>query len=148
LSSALKHPSSSFLLFNELKPLSKDPSKLAFTTFQDVQPLIGDNLFSKSEDELIEEYNSTVTIPQMIFLGLDERNQDGLTYKEIYKGAPVWAIDVTPKGSTEEAANKVIKEMESRNLTFIEARMILSLSAHDGKSKQPYMHLHPASASI
>lgn len=129
LSTALHHATSSFLLFNDLKPLVKDPSNLAFSTFKDVQPLVGENPFSKSEDEMIEAYNSSETTPQMVFLGLDEREENGLVYKERYKGAPMWAVDVTPNGSHEEKAKELIAQQEAKGLTFLEGRMILTLQA-------------------
>lgn len=81
-----------------------------------------------------EEYNSSVTIPQMIFLGLDGRIKDGLVWKEVYKGAPMWAVDVTPNGSVEKQATDLIKELQSKGLSFFEGRMILSLPAQDGKA--------------
>ena len=80
---------------------------------------------------MIEEYNSTKTVPQIVFLGLNEEVKDGLVYKEVYKGAPVWAIDVTPKGSHEGKAKDLSKALERRGLTFMDARMILSFPAHE-----------------
>lgn len=123
------HPTSSFLLFNSLKPLVHDPTKLATTSFKDIQPLVGDNPFAKSEEEITAQYDSTVSLPQMVFLGLDEANKDGLVWKDTYKGAPMWAVDVTPQGTREEQAKKVVSEMEGRGLKFHEGRMILSLPA-------------------
>ena len=99
--------------------------------FKDIQPLIGDNLFSKSEDQMIEEYSSAATTPQIVFLGLDEKIREGLVYKSMYHGAPVWAVDVTPKGSHESQAKSLIKEMEGRGLSFMQARMILTFSAEE-----------------
>ncbi|MCJ1225597.1 NADH pyrophosphatase [Toensbergia leucococca] len=128
LSAALKHPSTSFLLFNNLSPLAKDPTKLEYLSYQDVKPLIGEDPYTKSEEQLIAEYNSTVTIPQLLFLGLDERHSKGLEWS-IYKGCPYFAIDVTPKGSTEKGANSLIRAVEARGLAFIQGRMHTSLSA-------------------
>lgn len=96
--------------------------------------MIGNNPFSRSEDELIEQYDSTATIPQMIFLGLDVRNKEGMVYKDLYKGAPMWAVDVTPKGTHEAAAKKVVADLEARGLQFLESKMrgmILSFPAED-----------------
>ncbi|KAL9056202.1 MAG: hypothetical protein Q9162_003081 [Coniocarpon cinnabarinum] len=102
---------------------------LQFVKFQDVQPLIGDNPFSKTEDQMIEEYNSTATNPQMVFLGLDEKVKEGLVYKDAYHGAPMWAVDVTPIGSHADRAKILVEELQSRGLTFLEGRIILSLPA-------------------
>ena len=132
LTSALKHPTSSFLLFNELKPLCHNASKLAFAKFQDIKGYIGDIPFSISEDQMIEEYNSTTIVPLMVFLGLDEGEKDGLLWKDTYRGAPMWAVDVSEKGSIAENAKALTKELESRGLMFHDGRMILSLPAQEG----------------
>ncbi|KAK5004867.1 NADH pyrophosphatase, partial [Cryomyces antarcticus] len=121
LSAALKHPSTSFLLCNDLQPLVKKKASLAYISYKDVEPLIGDP-YSKNEDELVAEFNSTTAIPQMIFLGLDERVKDALVYKDHYKGAPFFALDVTPKGSLKEAAEKLISNLESRGLSWAHGR--------------------------
>ncbi|KAI9822545.1 MAG: NADH pyrophosphatase [Pycnora praestabilis] len=128
LSAALRHPTTSFLLFKDLSPLAKDHTKLAYASYEDIQPLIGKDPYAKSEEQLISEYNSSLTIPQLVFLGLDEKNKQGLEWN-IYIGAPYFAIDVTPKGSVEEKCHGVIKEMESRGLQFVEGRMHMSLPA-------------------
>ncbi|KAL8738072.1 MAG: hypothetical protein Q9181_001096 [Wetmoreana brouardii] len=130
LSAALKHPTTSFLLFNNLNPLAKDPSTLEYLPFAEIQPLIGDNPYSKTEVQLISEYNSTTTIPQLLFLGLDERNNHGLTYN-IYTGAPYFALDVTPKGIITSQAESLIRTLELRGLKFLEGRIQAALPAQD-----------------
>lgn len=137
LSAALRHPTTSFLLFNNLNPLAKDPTKLAYASYQDVRPLIGEDPYGKSEEELIAEYNSTKSIAQLVFLGLDEKHGKGLEWNT-YNGAPYFALDVTPKGSVEAAANGVIKEMESNGLNFVEGRMHMSLPAQEGMLAAPW----------
>lgn len=131
LSSALKHPSTSFLLFNKLEPLIKAPNALAIASYKDVQSIIGDDPFERSEQETIENYNSATYVPQIVFLGLDER-REGFVYKEHYKGQPYFAVDVTPKDSVTEAAEKLIKDLEGRGLSFSKGRMNLSLPAQEG----------------
>ncbi|KAL8965312.1 MAG: hypothetical protein Q9183_003919 [Haloplaca sp. 2 TL-2023] len=130
LSAALEHPTTSFLLFNNLNPLAKDPSTLEFVPFADVQPLIGDNPYSKPEEQLISEYNSTVTIPQLLFLGLDERDRQGLTHN-IYTGAPRFALDVTPKGTIASQAQSLVESLQSRGLKFLEGRIQAALPAQE-----------------
>ena len=128
LSAALKHPSTSFLLFNNLSPLAKDPTKLQYASYQDVLPLIGENPYAKSEADYIAEYNSATTIPQLLFLGLDESQKSDFEWT-IYMGSPYFALDVTPKGTVKVACERLIETMKSRDYTFIEGRMHTSLPA-------------------
>lgn len=89
---------------------------------------------------MIEAYNSGTTIPQMIFLGLDDRqsggsgqvNGEGLTWKEVYKGRPVWAVDTTPKGTFKKEAENLNEGFEKNGWKFLEGRMILSFPADEG----------------
>ena len=82
---------------------------------------------------MIKEYNSSTYIPQVIFLGLDEREgREGFVYKEHYKGQPWFAVDVTPKKSVTEAAEKLIANLKAKGLDFQKGRMNLDLAAQDG----------------
>ncbi|RFU33427.1 hypothetical protein B7463_g2864, partial [Scytalidium lignicola] len=121
ISNAFTHPSSAFLLLNDLAPLTKDPTQLAYVTHKEVNPLTGENPFAKTEAELIKEYNSSITLPLVLFLGLDERVRDGFEY-DGHRGQPYFAIDVTPKGTIETQANKIIEEVKARGLTFLTGR--------------------------
>jgi NAD+ diphosphatase len=112
-----------------MNPLTKDPTELAFATLKEVEPLIGENPYLEPEPELIKKYNSTAFTPQLIFLGLDDRNAQGMIYKDAYKGAPYFALDVTPQKHLVEAAEKLISEMTSKGYSFAEGRMNLSLHA-------------------
>jgi len=140
LSSAFRHPSTSFLLFNDLKPLVHSPQKLASISLNDIKSFVGDDPFSKSEEEIIKEYDSSKSTPQMIFLGLHQQSNtketsgssDVFSYKDLYKGAPFFAVDVTPKGSTADQAKDLIKDVEGRGLTFQEGRQVMSLPADEG----------------
>jgi NAD+ diphosphatase len=107
----------------------------------------------------MDEYNSNITIPQMVFLGLDERtggaktertsgeeDGGGFKWKEVYKGAPLFAVDVTPKGSITEKCEELIKEVtEKKGLEFLQGNrnMILSFPAAEGMSGllHPYITL-------
>jgi NAD+ diphosphatase len=123
LRSAFAHPSTAFMLLNDLAPLVADESHLAYATFQDVQPLTGPDPFQKTEDELKDDYNSEEAHPLILFLGVDEQNKlphrnDGgkpFVYKQ-YKGNPYFAVDVTPKGKLADQANKVIATMKEQGL--------------------------------
>ncbi|KAF2220740.1 NUDIX hydrolase domain-like protein [Elsinoe ampelina] len=132
LSLALRHPSASFLLCNDLAPLVSDKTRLAYVKFDDVKGLIGEDVYTVEEEELIKRYDSGKSTPQMIFLGLDE-GKDGVTYtpkKGTYKGAPYFAVDVTPREGVKEAAEKLIKEVEGRGLSWGKGR-VMDLVAGD-----------------
>jgi NAD+ diphosphatase len=128
LNAALKHPTTSFLLFNAFAPLTKDPATLAFVKYDDVKPLIGEDLYSTTEDEFLKQYNSTTYTPQIVFLGLDEKNS-GFVYKEHYKGAPYFALDVTPRKSIQAEAEKLIESVKEKGFAFTDGRMNMSLNA-------------------
>ncbi|MCJ1335909.1 NADH pyrophosphatase [Bachmanniomyces sp. S44760] len=128
LSSAFKHSSTSFLLMNNLAPLAHDPTKLAYASLKDIQPLTGDDPYEKTEEQVVAEFNSTVSIPQILFLGIDESVKNGFEWN-IYKGSPYFAIDVTPKGSFTDIASTTVKDLEAKGLQFVEGRMHTSLPA-------------------
>jgi NAD+ diphosphatase len=132
IAKALIHPTTSFLLFNDLAPLAKDPTQLAYASHSDVKPLIGDNPFEKTEEELIKEFNSTVTQPLVLFLGLDERKKEGFEHG-IYKGKPYFAVDVTPKGTVHKEASVIVESLKGKGLQFVEGRMHMTLNAPEGK---------------
>ena len=109
LTTALHHPTARFLAFRNLAPLVHSPQKLAYVPFSDIEPLVGASPFEKTEAQMLQEYDSATTVPQMIFLGLDQRKSggdgqvegEGMTWK-VYKGRPMWAVDVTPRGTIKE----------------------------------------------
>ncbi|KAI9798691.1 MAG: NADH pyrophosphatase [Piccolia ochrophora] len=137
LSSALRHPSTSFLLCNALAPLAHNPSKLAYASFADVRSLIGDDVYSTTDEEAMAQFDSSVTLPQLVFLGLDESNPRGLEWKP-YAGAPLFALDVSPKASYAGAAESVIAQLEeTHGLTFLQGRMHLNLPASEGGVPSP-----------
>jgi NAD+ diphosphatase len=129
LTAALNHPTTSFLIFNKLNPLTKDPTQLAFATLKEVEPLIGKDPYLKTEEDMVKEYNSSTFTPQLIFLGLDGDNKEGLIYKELYKGAPYFALDVTPQKHLVAAAEELISKLKEHGYSFAEGRMNLSLQA-------------------
>lgn len=135
LNSAVQHPSTSFLLFNNLAPLTENPSKLAFVSYKDVESLVGNEPFRQSEEILLAEYDSTITRPLLVLLGLDERVNNSLTYRR-YKGAPYFALDVTPIGTVREQAKSVISAVESRGLQFFQGRSHMKFSQEEGMAKQ------------
>jgi hypothetical protein len=139
LSQALKHPSSAFLLFNNLDPLVHSPDKLAQRKYADVKSIIGDDPFHHSEEETIAQYNSSLYLPQIVFLGLDERHS-GFDYKGRYKGQPWFAVDITPKESVQEAAEALVISLKAEGLDFSKGRMNMNLPAEQGNFK-PYIYM-------
>jgi NAD+ diphosphatase len=133
LSSAFTHPTTSFLLLENLSPLIKDPSTLAFVGRSDIEPITGPDPFKQTEEEWIKRFNSNVTHPVVLFLGIDEKKTAGFEWKE-YKGTPYFAIDVTPKGSLAESTKSVVDAVKSKGMTFLPgARPLLSLKAPEGE---------------
>ena len=133
MTQAIQHTSTSFLLLKDLAPLAHDPSRLAYASYQDVKPLIGDSPYTQTEDKLIESYDSSKTTAQLVFLGLDERvsgTTDFLTYTS-YKGKPYFALDITSKSPIAQACEDLTSKMKDKGLTFLEGRMHLSLSAEE-----------------
>jgi len=80
---------------------------------------------------MIKDYNSAVTLPLVLFLGLDERKKGGFQHG-IYSGSPYFAVDVTPRGTVVKEANGVIEAMKAKGLQFIESRMHMTLNAPEG----------------
>jgi NAD+ diphosphatase len=101
-------------------------------SYADVESIIGKEIFNTTEEDVIAQYNSSLYIPQIVFLGLDERTE-GFVYKEHYKGQPWFAVDVTPKESVKEEAEKLIEGLKGKGLDFSKGRMHLSLPAEEGK---------------
>ncbi|KAF2090885.1 hypothetical protein K490DRAFT_33303 [Saccharata proteae CBS 121410] len=142
LSEALRHPSTKFLLFKDLNPLVSRIDKLAYASYQDVEPLVG-NPYERSEEDVIAQYNSSIHVPQLVFLGLDEsRKEDGLSFQSRYNGAPYFALDVTPREKLAPAAESIISVLEKeRGLYFAQGRMQLSLPAEEAAMYAEGRHL-------
>lgn len=131
ISSAFTHPSTSFLLCNNLSPAAKDPSHLAYVTHSEIKSLTGENPFEKTEEQLIKEYRSDVTSPLVLFLGLDEEKKNGFQYKQ-YEGTPFFAVDITPKGTVKKQAEDVVEAVTQKGYIFLEGRAAMSLNAPEG----------------
>jgi NAD+ diphosphatase len=137
LSAALKHPSARFLLLKELSPLTRSPGELFWAHYKDVQKLVPPTIYDKQEEDMIREYDSRITLPQLIFLGLDESAKDGTMEFKIYKGRPYFALDVTPRGNEEQQAHakELVESMEAKGLAFLGARIHMTLPAEQGEKK-------------
>ncbi|KAM0723471.1 hypothetical protein Q7P37_000457 [Cladosporium fusiforme] len=134
LSRALKHPSTSFMLCKDLQPLvqSSENKKLQYVKFEDVRGVIGEDPYARNEKEMQQAYNSEETAPQMIFLGIDEGDKNGLDYqgKNRYVGAPYFAVDVTPRGSVKAACEELVAKVEQGGVEFGKGRL-MELEASD-----------------
>lgn len=131
LGAAVRHPSTRFLLLKELEPLIEGPNSLYYAKYKDIQNLVPPTVFDKSEEELIKEYDSRITKPDLIFLGVDETAADSVQTEEelfewnIYKGRPLFALDVSEKGNNEQKAHakSVIEELGKRGITPFASRI-------------------------
>lgn len=128
---------------NQLAPLTRSPSELYYARYDEIKKYFPENFFDKSEEDMIKDYDSRITIPHLIFLGLDEsRKGDGLNWK-IYSGVPYFALDVTPKGTEDQQGNAkdVISSMEAKGLSFYQSRVVMTLSADEGERDKSTLRL-------
>lgn len=132
LKQAFEHVTTQFMAFNNLSPLVKSPSEIAYAKYDDIKPIVPSNPYEKNEKEIINEYNSSISTPQLVFLGLDESKTNGLQYKN-FNGVPQFAVDITPKSSYVEDARGVITELEKRGLTFLEGMRAMNFPAETGR---------------
>jgi NAD+ diphosphatase len=131
LKQAFDHGTTQFMVFRSLSPLVKSPSEIAYATLNDLKPILISNPYDRTEDQIVKEFNSSISTPQLVFLGLDESQTDGLQYKN-YTGAPQFAVNITPKPSYEEEAKGVVMELEKRGFSFIEGMRAMSFPANIG----------------
>ncbi|KAK5134735.1 hypothetical protein LTR08_006110 [Meristemomyces frigidus] len=136
LSQAVRHPSTRFLLCNDLQPLTRGdtPGRLAYVEHGAVQGVIGTDPYSVLEKEMLAQYDSGAYVPQMVFLGIDERAQAGerleFQGKNLYKGAPYFAVDVTPRLSVKEACESLVKKLGEEGFSFAKGR-VMDVEAKD-----------------
>jgi NAD+ diphosphatase len=121
---------------NNLAPLTRSSAELYYAKHEEVSKLVPQDIFDKSEEDLIKSYDSRKTRPSLIFLGLDESQKAGGMAWKVYTGTPYFAVDVTPKGSEEQqtAAKDVIGAMEAKGMSFFHTRIITTFSADEGMS--------------
>jgi len=138
LRSAFSHPSTRFMLLDNLAPLvhSNDEHRLAFATIDEVAPFTGIDPLAKTEAEMIADFNSEEAHPLILFVGVDEKQQfpdttSDFVYKE-YKGSPYFAIDVTPKGKLADKAKALIESVTANGRTFYRQMRPTSFSYMEG----------------
>ncbi|KAK3302433.1 NUDIX hydrolase domain-like protein [Chaetomium strumarium] len=151
LRAAFAHSRARFLLLNALAPLvqAADTAQLAFATHADVVALTGPaesgGPFSRTEEEMVAQYDSSEERVIVVFLGVDETSiLDATTtqkeeveefrYRD-FKGTPYFAVDVTPRGKLAGAAEGVINAMKEKGFAF-----------HDHSPR--HMGLHAGQAAI
>ena len=136
LSQALRHPSTQFLLCHDLQPLIKtsQPDRLAWVKHADIKAVVGEDPYGVPEEQMLKAYDSGGYVPQMIFLGIDEKAGERLEFqgKNLYKGRPYFAVDVTPRLSVAEECKTLIKDLVGRGLSFAKGR-VMDIEATDGK---------------
>lgn len=99
-----------------------------------MRKLVASDFFDHSEEELIKNFDSRKTNPNLIFLGLDESNKEaGMAWK-IYTGTPFFALDVTPRGSEAQqtAAKDIVSALEEQGLSFLQARVVSTFTPEEG----------------
>ncbi|RMZ90065.1 hypothetical protein DV736_g2707, partial [Chaetothyriales sp. CBS 134916] len=128
LAGAFDHPTAKFLVFKSLSPLVSSPTDLKYVSLDDLKPLLSSNPFAKSEKELTEEFDSRVVRPQLVFLGVDESDENGYSFRN-FKGAPVFAFDVTPKDQYQNEADEVFKKFSEQGWSFVEGMRAMSFHA-------------------
>lgn len=134
LSAAIRHPSTRFILFKDLAPLTRSTSELYLAHYDEIKTLVRPDIYDKTEEDMLKEYDSRKTEPQLIFLGLDEeRKKDGLNWK-IYTGTPYFALDLSARGSEEQQghAKSIVEALEAKGAKFLHARVVTTLSADEG----------------
>ena len=125
LAGAFEHPSTKFMVFRNLSPLIKSMAEIQYATYDEIKSVLTENPYIKSEEEVMKEFDHTKGVPQLIFLGLDESDKSGYSYKN-YTGAPVFALDITPQAPFEDAAKGIIAGWENKGLSFVEGMVVMS----------------------
>lgn len=120
------------MVFKNLSPLVKTPSEISYRSYDDLKKLVPVNPYKKTEKEVVKEFDSSKKIPQLIFLGLDESDKNGMTFKN-YTGAPRFAFDITPVEPWVEETNGVIAGLEKEGLSFVEGMRAMAFPADVGK---------------
>ena len=128
----MHHPNTRIVLLNNLNPMVTPSGRLGHVTPLEVAHLIGKNPYRQTEVELINGFDSRHTIPQLIFLGLDESNNFGLRWKS-YSGDPYFSLDVTPKSWYADQARSLIEQLEKKEMDFSKSKFQLRLPAREGR---------------
>lgn len=93
LGKASRHPTTKYLTFDNLNPLSKD-GQFVYLGYKDVQDIIG-RPYGKDERTLVNEFDPSTHQPALIFLGLDLENQSKGVRMNNYNGTAYFALDAS-----------------------------------------------------
>jgi NAD+ diphosphatase len=99
LDKASTHPTTKYVTFDNLNPLSKDGESV-YLGYKDVQDIIG-RPYGKDEKTLVREFDSSIRRPALVFLGLDleNGNKPGVELGE-YEGSAYFALDLSSPSFT------------------------------------------------
>lgn len=139
LRQAAVSPTARYLALSELNPLVVDKKTPVYLTFNDVQPLIGSDPFAQTEEEAIQNFDSTKSAPLIVFLGMleDGHENDHISSTEHgdIHGHPYFAIDITAKGNHAEQAASFLAEQEKKGNSLDKNPRAMSHSPDAGKFK-------------
>lgn len=129
LSAALHHPTSRFMLFNNLATLMRSQTNVQFVRYQDISSFVPQGHFALPEEEQVAAFDSSKTKPLVVFLGISEvaANMDALVYKK-YRGVPYFAVDITPRGSLKQQAQSVVDSLEAQGHSFINVKPLSAIT--------------------
>lgn len=122
LRKASTHPTTRYLLLKELDPLAKD-DKLCFVTLNDVEDMIS-GYYEGTEENAIDSFNPLKRSPALIFLGIDESDQDNALTHGNYTGRCYFALEID-----EESANvsTFVNKFREAGRDFRKVRVDLNL---------------------
>lgn len=137
LSRAFSSPDAQFVALNDFAPLVRDKTSLKPIRVEDFVSVSGPDPFKLSEKDLVAAYDSKVTTPLIVFLGIREDEVSEFKVRD-FQGTPWFAVDLTPKGSYANEAQKVIEKLTGSGFTFHQSTRQNTLSAGYGKCQHDY----------
>lgn len=120
ISAAFSSPDAQFIVLHDFSPLVQDSATIKPVGREDILSITGENPFGSSEKELMAAFDSTVTKPLIIFLGIWEDPAAGFQHRT-FCGKPWFAVDATPRGSFADAATALIDSLAKDGCTFLKS---------------------------
>lgn len=131
ISAAFSSPDAQFIVLHDFSPLVQDSATIKAVGREDILSITGENPFGSSEKELMAAFDSTVTKPLIIFLGIWEDPAAGFQHRT-FRGKPWFAVDATPRGSFADAATALIDSLAKDGCTFLKSTRQNTLRADFG----------------